>query len=172
MKYVGRHKSKALSGVQRITCADWGETLVGLSNNTWMTVFLSLDDNHPVVETIIRLGDGPISMSTDGVSETTPAMLTMLSSVESLETFECKVYTPKISTRILSELRWELFRANNIESEMLNSTYRWHIDSTCTAGQLYMVMRDSGYTSPHPSLLNLEGDGWSEKGCQPSVSYS
>ena len=27
-----------------------------------------------------------------------------------------------------------------------------------------MVMRDMGYTSPHPSLLNREGDGWSEKG--------
>ena len=27
-----------------------------------------------------------------------------------------------------------------------------------------MVMRDRGYTSPHPSLPNLEGNGWSEKG--------
>ena len=27
-----------------------------------------------------------------------------------------------------------------------------------------MVMRDRGYTSPHPSLQNLEGNRWSEKG--------
>ena len=27
-----------------------------------------------------------------------------------------------------------------------------------------MVMRDRGYTSPHPSFPNLEDDGWSEKG--------
>ena len=26
-----------------------------------------------------------------------------------------------------------------------------------------MVMRDMGYTSPHPSLPTLEGNGWSEK---------
>ena len=37
------------------------------------------------------------------------------------------------------------------------------VDSTCTAGQLY-GMRDRGYTSPHHSLPNLEGNGWSEKG--------
>ena len=81
-----------------------------------MTAFLSLDDNDPIVEKISRLGEGPIVMSTDDVSETTRAMP---ASVKSLETFVCKVYTPKSSTRILSELRWELFRAKNIESEML-----------------------------------------------------
>ena len=27
-----------------------------------------------------------------------------------------------------------------------------------------MVMRDRGYTSLHPSVLNLEDDGWLEKG--------
>ena len=57
-----------------------------------------------------------ISISTDDVIETT---LAMAASVKSLETFVCKMYAPKISTRILSELRWELFRANNLESEML-----------------------------------------------------
>ena len=39
-----------------------------------MTAFLSLDDNDPIVETINCLGEGHISMSTDDVSETTPAM--------------------------------------------------------------------------------------------------
>ena len=92
---------------------------VGLSKKTWMTVFLSLDDKDSIVETISRLGEGHISMSTDGVSETTPAMP---ASVKSLDTFVCKVYVPKSSTLILSELRWELFRANNLECEMLPPT--------------------------------------------------
>ncbi len=56
-------------------------------------------------------GEGPISMSTDDVSETTPAMP---ASVKSLETFVCKVYAQKSSTRILSELSWELVRAKQI----------------------------------------------------------
>ena len=116
VKAVGRHKSRALLGVHHFTGADCGGTFVGLSKKTWMTAFLSLDDNDPIVETISRLGEGPISMSTDDVSETTPAMP---ATVKSLETFVCKVYAPKSSTRILSKLRWELFRANNVESEML-----------------------------------------------------
>ena len=72
-------------------------------------------------------------MSTDDVSETTPAMP---ASVKSLETFVCKMFAPKSSTRILSELRWVLFRAKNV-SERNASPYRWNIDSTCTAGQMY-----------------------------------
>ena len=102
VKVVGRHKSRALLGFHHFTGTDWGGKFVGLSKKTWMTAFLSIDANDPIVETISRLGKGPISMSTDD-----------------LETFVCKVYAPKCSTRILSELRWELFRAKNLESEML-----------------------------------------------------
>ena len=83
---------------------------------TWMTALLSLDDNDLIVETISCIGEGPISMSTDDVSETTPAMP---ASVKSLETFVFKVYAPKSSTRILSELCWKLFRATHLEGEML-----------------------------------------------------
>ena len=103
--------SIALLGFHHFTCADCGGKFVVLSKKTWMTAFLSLDDNDPIVETISRLGEGPISMSTDDVSETTPAMP---ASVKSLEIFVCKMYAPKSSTRILSELRWVLFRAKNV----------------------------------------------------------
>ena len=159
VKVVGRHKSKALLGFHHFTGADWGGKFVGLSKKTWMTAFLSHDDNDPIVATISRLGEGPISMSTDDVSETTLAMPT---SVKSLETFVCKVYAPKSSTHILSKLRWELFRAKNLESEMLRPTVGTLIPHVQRVN--YMVMRDRGYTSPHPSLPNLEGNGWSEKG--------
>ena len=74
------------------TGAGWRGKMVGLSINTCMTAFHSLDDNDPIVETISRLGEGPISMSTDDVSETTPAMP---ASVKSLEAFVCNVYVPK-----------------------------------------------------------------------------
>ena len=53
-----------------------------------MIAFLSLDDDDPIVDTTIRLGEGPLSMSTDDVNETTPAMP---ASVKSLEIFVCKV---------------------------------------------------------------------------------
>ena len=76
-----------------------------------MTAFISLDDSDPIVEKSSRLREGPISMPTDDVSETTPAMP---ASVKSLETFVCKVNVPKSSTRILSEPRWVLFRAKNV----------------------------------------------------------
>ena len=122
-----------------------------------MTVFLSLDDNDPIVETISRLGEGPIPMSTDDVSE--PAMP---AGVNSMEKFVCKVYAPESSNRILSEQRWELFRANNLESEMVPPTVGTLIPHAQRVN--YMVVRDRGYTSPHLSLPNLEGNGWSEKG--------
>ena len=72
-----------------------------------------------------------------------------------------KKNVPKSSTRILSELRWELFRPKHIERNA--SPYHWHIDSICTADQLYGHAK-WGYTSPHPSLPNLEGNGWLMKG--------
>ena len=78
-------------------------------------------------------------------------------SVKSLETFVCKVYAQKSSTWILSELRWELFRSTNLESEMLPPTVGTLIPHV-------QRVNYSGYTSPHPSLLNLGGNGWSEKG--------
>ena len=67
--------SRAILGFHHFTCADWGGKFVGLSKKTWMTAFLSLDDNDPNVEAVRRfLGEGPISMLTDDESETTPAM--------------------------------------------------------------------------------------------------
>ncbi len=51
---IGRHKSRALLGFHHFTGADWGGRFVGLSKKTWMTAFLSLDDNVPIVES--RLG--------------------------------------------------------------------------------------------------------------------
>ena len=95
-------------------------------------------------------------MSTDDVSETTPAIPV---SVKSLETFVCKVYARKSSARILSELRWELFRATNLESEMLPPIVGTLIPHVQQVNYKNMVMRDRGYASPHPSLPNLEGNG-------------
>ena len=47
VKAVGMHKSRALLGFHHFTGADWGGKFVGLSKKTWMTAFLSLDDNDP-----------------------------------------------------------------------------------------------------------------------------
>ena len=74
VKAVGRHTSRALLGFNSFTGADWGGKFVVLSKKTWMNAFLSLDDNDPIVETISRLGEGPISMSTDDVSVCQPVL--------------------------------------------------------------------------------------------------
>ena len=103
MKDVGMHNYRAKLGFQHFTCADWGGKFVVRSKKT--------DDNDPIVETISRLGEAPISMPTDDVSETTPAMP---ASVQSLETFVCKMYALESSTRILSELCWVPFRAKHV----------------------------------------------------------
>ena len=50
--------SIALLGFHHFTCADCGGKFVVLSKKTWMTAFLSLDDNDPIVEKISRLGEG------------------------------------------------------------------------------------------------------------------
>ena len=42
----GRHTSRALLGFHYFTGADWGGKFVGLSKKTWITAFLSLDDNE------------------------------------------------------------------------------------------------------------------------------
>ena len=95
-----------------------------------MAAFLSVDDYDPIVETVSRLGEGPISMSTDDVSETT---ISMPPSVKSPGTFVCKVYAPPTVGTLIILVQ----RVN------------------------YMVVRDRGYTSPHHSLPNFEGNGWS-----------
>ena len=132
-----------------------------------MTAFPSLDDNDPMVVTISLLGEGHISMSTDDVSATTPAMA---ASVKSVGT--AKVYAPKSSTQIISELRWELLRAINLESdEMLPPTVATLIPHIQRVN--YMVMSyETGVTLlriTHSRILRVMA-GRSE-GCQSSASY-
>ena len=72
--------------------------------------------------------------------------------LQHLETSVCKVYAPKSSTRILPDLRWELFRAKNLESEMLPPTRGTLIPHIQRVN--YVVMCDKGYTSLQPSCHN------------------
>lgn len=158
VRVVGRQKSRALLGFHHFTGTDWGGKFVGISKKTWVTAFLSLDDNDPIIETFSCLGEGPISTPFTAESDAMPIMPAHL---QHLETFVCKVYAPKSSTRILPDLRWELFRAKNLESEMLpptRGTLIPHIQRV-----KYVVMRDKGYTSSQPSLPSLEGNGWSKE---------
>ncbi len=154
---TGMQKSRALLGFHHFTGADWGGKFVGISKKTWMTAFLSLDDTDPIIETFRHLGERPISLPTTSESESMPVMPANL---QHLETFVYKVYAPKISTRILPDLRLELFRARNLESEMLPPTRSTLIPHIQRAN--YAVMRDKGYTSPQLSLPRLRGNGWSE----------
>ena len=123
MKDVGMHTSRTLLGFHYFTgaAADWGGKFVVLSKNTWMTDFLSLDDNDPIVETISRLRERPIAMPTDDVSEATPAMP---ASVKSLETFVCKVYARKAQPGSYPNCAGYFSEQKMFEREMLAPTVR------------------------------------------------
>jgi len=154
---VGKQKSRALLGFHNFTGADWGGKFVGISKKTWVTAFLSLDNNDPIIENFSCLGEEQINTPSSAESEAMPVMPVKQ---QHLETFVCKVYAPKSSTKTLPELRWELFRSKNLESEMLpptRGTLIPHIQRTN-----YVTMRDKGYTSPNPSLPSLEGNGWTK----------
>ena len=94
----------------------------------------------------------------------------MPGSLTSLETFVCKAHAPKSSTRILSELPWEHFRANNLESEMLPLTVDTLVPHIYSGSTIWSC--EIGVT-----LLRISGSrilrvmAGPITGCQSSVSY-
>ena len=156
---LGRMKSRALLGFHHFTGADWGGRFVGVSKKTWMNAFLSLEENDSIIDSFGHLGEEPLPTPNVDGDKTLPVMPAKF---QSLETFVCMVYAPKHSTQTLPKARWELFRAKNLESEMLPPTRGTLIPHIQRAN--FLAMRDKGYTSLHPWLPNLEDNGWSENG--------
>ena len=156
MKAVGRHTSRALLGFHYFTGADWGGKFVVLSRKTWMNAFLSLDDNDPIVEMISRHGEGPISMSTDDVSICQPVLNHWRHSYAGCMFRKAQPGSYPECAGNFSEQK--ILRAKCFPPTV--GTLIPHAERV----KLLYGMRDRGNTSPHHSLPNIEGNGWSEKG--------
>ena len=124
-----------------------------------MTAFLSLDDNDPIVETISRLGEG--------LSPCQPMMwakprLPCQPVLNHWRHSYARCMLRKAQPGSYPNCAGYFSEQKMFQSEMLPPTVGTLIPHVQRVK--CMVMRDRGYTSPHPSLPNLEGNGWSEKG--------
>ena len=147
---IGRGKCQGLIGVHNFTGADWGGKFVGISKKSWITSYLSLPNDDPIVSTFQLLGEG-VFTNHELVDGELPE------EVRPIEKFVCSVYSSGGPTTIPA-LRWELFRSRNLEGEKLpptRATLMPHILHTN-----FVAMRDKSYTTPHPCLPPLEENGW------------
>ena len=150
VQIIGQHKAQGLIGLHNFTGADWGGKFVGISKKRWADAYISREDDNPIIDCFRNLGKGSLS-SSELVNGELPQ------EVKALETFVCKVYSPKGPTT-LPAVRWELFRSKNLEAEMLpptRSTLMPHIVRTN-----FICMRDKSYVSPNPCLPDLGENGW------------
>lgn len=58
---LGIQKSQGLLGLHNFSGADWGGKFVGISKRTWVNSYLALDDDDPIINSLIRLGNGLLS---------------------------------------------------------------------------------------------------------------
>ena len=151
---IGSLKSQGLIGLHNFTGADWGGKFVGISKKTWVSAYMKLDENDPIITCFRQLGESIIPMEL--VDDELPPK------VKDLEKFVCQVYSPNGETN-LPALRWQLFRSKNLEGEMLPPTRAALLPHIIRAN--YIAMRDKSYVSSSPELPDLEMNGWrSEKG--------
>ena len=146
---LGKRKAQGLIGIHNISGADWGGKFIGLSKNTWLKKYLQLDENDPVLDCFIRLGEQTIPDKL--VGEELPAV------VKPLEEFTCKVYSD-LGIKSLPQLRWELFRTRNLEGESLPPTRAAILPHIIRAN--YVCMRDKSYQESCPTLPPIEDSGW------------
>ena len=58
---IGREKCQGLIGFHNFTGADWGRKFVGISKKSWITSFLSLPNDDPIVSAFEHLGEGVLT---------------------------------------------------------------------------------------------------------------
>ena len=157
-------------GFHHFTCTDWGGKFVVLFKKTWMTAFLSLDVMIPSLKRL--------PATEKGLSPCQPMMwakprLPCQPVLHHWRHSYARCMLRKAQPGSYPNCTGYFSEENIFESEMLPPTVGTLIPHVQRVK--YMVMRDRGYTSPHPSLPNLEGilyimDG-RRKGCQSSASY-
>ena len=145
---IGRHKCQGLIGFHNFSGADWGGKFVGLTKKSWVSAYMKLDENDPVIGYFKMLGEGLLPNQLDN-GELPPE-------VKGLEQFVCRVYCLAGPTT-LPTLRWKLFRSKNL-GEMLPPTRAALLPHINRAN--YMAMRDKSYITNHPVLPAIEQNGW------------
>ena len=84
VRVTGHRKCQGLIGLHNVSSADCGGKFVGISKQTWVTVYKELDDDDPAVVCFQNFGTGPIP--TQLVYDELPPQ------IERLELFICSVY--------------------------------------------------------------------------------
>ena len=84
VRRLGKRKSQALIGLQEFR-SKWGGRYFGIQKLTWMKRFLALDDDDPIITTLIHLGNSSISKSLTDAGE-------LPADVQPLERFVCMTY--------------------------------------------------------------------------------
>ena len=127
-----------------------------MSKKAWVSAYLLLPSNDDIVLTLTNMGKDTNSDQVQEVSleddDTIPVLY------RPIERFICKVYSEQSHIDTLPELRWELFRKKNLESEKLPPTRGTLLPHILRAN--YMSMRDKSYISSIPKLPPLELNGW------------
>ena len=77
--------------------------------------------------------------------------------IRPLEKLVCKVYS-KLGPQNIPQLRWELFRTQQREGEMLPPTRGAFLPHVMRVN--YVTMRDKSYISACPTLLPIDKCGW------------
>ena len=158
MSVFGQEKCQGLIDFHNFTGANWGGEFVGISKKSWITSYLSLPNDDPIVSAFQLLGERVLT-SLEVVDGELPEEV-----CPSRSLFD--QYTAPGGATTTPALRWELFRSRNLEGEKLpltRATLIPHILRTTIVG-----MRDKSYTTPHPCLLPLE----EMDGCLPETSMS
>ncbi|CAB4023718.1 Hypothetical predicted protein, partial [Paramuricea clavata] len=75
-----------------------------------------------------------------------------------LESFVCEVYARNSNCRTFGELRWELFRTKNLESEKLPPTLGALTPHIQKANAISAI--NKGYRDPRPQTPLLTDNGW------------
>ena len=125
-------------GFHNLTGADWGGKFVGISKKTCMNAYRSFQQDDPILQCFIDLGNGPIQTSLSTRSATCMA-----------------------KTRLPS-LKMYLFQTKNAEGEMLPPTRAALLPHILRAN--FVSTRDKSYVTPRPVLPLIEDSGWEKKG--------
>jgi hypothetical protein len=140
---VGTEKSKGLLGLHAFSGADWGGKFAGISKGRWINHYLTLESDSDAVDAFQKFGEDDFDQ--ESVSNV-------------LESFVCEVYAKNSKCRTLGELRWELFRTKNLESEKLPPTLGALKPHIQRANAISVI--NKGYREPRPQTPLLTDNGW------------
>ena len=84
VKVIGHGKCQGLIGFHNFTGADWDGKFIGITKKTWVTEYLKLPDDDPLITCFRELGDSHVAMELIGKE--------LPENLRPLEHFVCHVY--------------------------------------------------------------------------------